>query len=85
MIISVQALEPLYVHYPDKVTEEQIVTILDQILSSKKENPQADTTLLERRIDEMVYKLYELTYEEVKVVDPDFNLTKEEYNQIRME
>ena len=33
----------------------------------------------------MVYKLYELTYEEVKVVDPDFSLTVEEYNQIRIE
>jgi hypothetical protein len=27
----------------------------------------------------MVYKLYELTYEEVKIVDPDFLMSKEEY------
>ena len=29
----------------------------------------------------MVYKLYELTYEEVKIVDPTFALSKEEYEQ----
>jgi len=27
----------------------------------------------------MVYKLYEFTYEQVKIVDPEFWLTKEEY------
>jgi len=85
LIISVQALEPLYVHYPDKVTEEQIVTILEQILIAKKENPQADTTLLERQIDEIVFKLYDLTYEEVKVIDPAFWLSEEEYNLVRIE
>ena len=31
-----------------------------------------DTTDLENQIDVMVYKLYELTYEEVKIVDPEF-------------
>ena len=30
-------------------------------------------------IDQMVYKLYELSYEEVKIVDPDFLMSKEEY------
>lgn len=28
----------------------------------------------------MVYKLYELTYEEVKVVDSEFALSEEEYD-----
>ena len=30
-------------------------------------------------IDIMVYKLYELTYDEVLVVEPDFGLSKQEY------
>lgn len=33
-----------------------------------------------RQIDIMVYKLYELTYDEVKIVEPQFALTKEEYD-----
>jgi hypothetical protein len=32
----------------------------------------------------MVYKLYELTYEEVKIVEPDFALTKEEYENFKL-
>jgi len=28
----------------------------------------------------MVYKLYELMYEEVKIIDKDFWLSEEEYN-----
>jgi len=30
-------------------------------------------------IDLMVYKLYDLTYDEVKIVDNEFELSKEEY------
>jgi len=33
----------------------------------------------------MVYKLYELTYEEVKIVDPAFSLSKEEYENFKIE
>jgi adenine-specific DNA-methyltransferase len=32
----------------------------------------------------MVYKLYELTYEEVLLVEPDFGLSKEEYNNFKI-
>ena len=33
----------------------------------------------EKQIDIMVYKLYDLTYEEVKFIDKDFSLSEEEY------
>ncbi|MEJ6792942.1 MAG: TaqI-like C-terminal specificity domain-containing protein [Lacinutrix sp.] len=42
---------------------------VNQILSLKKENPKADTTALEREIDQMVYKLYNLTTEEIAIVE----------------
>jgi hypothetical protein len=34
---------------------------------------------LERQIDNLVYRLYNLTYEEIKVIEPDFPLTRAEY------
>jgi hypothetical protein len=37
--------------------------------SSKDKNPDADTSQLEKQLDEMVYKLYELTVEEIKIVE----------------
>lgn len=36
---------------------------------------------LEKEIDIIVYKLYGLTYEEVKIVEPAFALSEEEYNR----
>lgn len=67
----------------DHVNQLQFISIVNQILSFKKENPQSDTTILEQQIDNLVYRLYDLTYDEVKVVDPDFGLTEEEYAAIK--
>jgi hypothetical protein len=47
----------------------QIESLVDKILAAKKENPQADTSNLEKEIDRMVYKLYDLTEEEIKIVE----------------
>jgi adenine-specific DNA-methyltransferase len=42
---------------------------LAPILSLKKDNPTADTSALEREIDLMVYALYELSEEEIAIVE----------------
>ncbi|MBT8243880.1 MAG: hypothetical protein HKP48_03045 [Winogradskyella sp.] len=39
------------------------------IIKLKKESPEADTTVLEKQIDQMVYALYGLTEEEIKIVE----------------
>jgi len=57
--------------------QEPFIKLVDQILINKKAGK--DTQKLEDKIDLMVYKLYELTYEEVKIVDPDFWMSEEEY------
>jgi len=44
-----------------------------------------DTKAIEQEIDNLVYKLYELTYDEVKVIDPAFSLNKKEYEAIKLE
>jgi hypothetical protein len=35
-----------------------------------------DTSELEKAIDRLIYKLYQLTDDEVKIIDPEFELTK---------
>jgi hypothetical protein len=45
----------------------------------------ADTSELEKAIDRLVYKLYQLTYDEVKIIDPEFEITEQEYTEIKME
>ncbi|MFH1298114.1 MAG: TaqI-like C-terminal specificity domain-containing protein [Bacteroidota bacterium] len=69
----------------ESITIEQQKPFIDQvekILSAKAQNQ--DTTALEKEIDVLVYKLYNLTYEEVKVIDKDFWLSEEEYEKIEM-
>lgn len=62
---------------PIKNFEKQIEKLVDEILKNKKSNQ--DTTSLEKEIDVLVYKLYELTFDEVKIIDKDFWLSEEEY------
>ena len=38
-------------------------------LKNNKSNPEADTSALENEIDKLVYELYELSKEEIKVVE----------------
>ena len=59
------------------ITEEnqhivnQIESLVDKILASKKQNLQADTTKLEEEIDQLVYQLYDLTEDEIKIIEKD--------------
>lgn len=42
---------------------------VDRILSAKKRDADADTTALEQEMDHLVYKLYDLTPDEIKLVE----------------
>jgi hypothetical protein len=50
----------------EKEIYEKIITIVNEILSSKKKN---NPTSLEAEIDQLVYKLYNLTEEEIKIIE----------------
>ncbi len=76
-------LELIPIKKPTKDIEKQIEKLVDDILKKKKANH--DTTSLENEIDVLVYHLYELTYDEVKIIDKDFWLSEEEYQKIKME
>lgn len=61
-------------HFPipigiDEILHNKIISNVNQILTAKIANPQADTTSLETEIDQLVYKLYGLTDEEIKIVE----------------
>ena len=47
----------------------QIESLVSNILETKKQDPEKDTTELEREIDKLVYGLYELTPEEIAVIE----------------
>jgi len=49
--------------------DNRIIANINQILTTKKANPQADTNALETKIDQLVYDLYGLTEEEIAIVE----------------
>ncbi|MGE0680663.1 MAG: hypothetical protein AB7P69_07115 [Candidatus Binatia bacterium] len=49
--------------------QKQFVALVDRILVAKRNDPDADTSALEREIDELVYALYDLTPEEIQIVE----------------
>ena len=63
--------------------------LVEQILLKKEQNQ--NTTHLENQIDVMVYKLYQLDYAEIRVIDPaidavlaSLNLTPERYAEMEL-
>ncbi len=60
--------------FPQNVSVDSISKIevfIDQILSAKKANPNADTRELESHIDRLVYKLYNLTEAEIGIIEEE--------------
>ncbi len=49
--------------------QKPFIDLVDKILAAKKKDPQADTSELEEKIDELVYKLYDLTKKEIDLVE----------------
>ena len=45
------------------------IKLVDKILTLKAKDTKADTLLIENELDNMVYKLYELTPEEIVIVE----------------
>jgi hypothetical protein len=62
------------------INQKALINLVEKIHSLKEQNEA--TNELETEIDIMVYKLYELTYDEVKIVDPDFLVNEFTYNTI---
>ena len=55
-----------------KISEEEqkpFIDLIDKIIEKKKDNLEADTTDFENKIDQLVYKLYWLTDEEIQIVE----------------
>ena len=72
LIVSVQALEPLLVPPITKANEHLVTEIenkVDKIIAAKHANQNADTSDLENEIDKLVYELYNLTEDEIAIME----------------
>ena len=53
----------------NKALSDEIISLVEQILDSKAKDPTKDTKELESHIDSLVYKLYHLTDDEIKIIE----------------
>lgn len=53
----------------ENINSQIFIERVNEIFDTKKNKPQADTSQLEKEIDEMIYKLYNLTEEEIKIIE----------------
>ena len=62
-------LEKIPLNYPEEDLEQNIFEIVEKIIVAKKVNCSHDTSALESEIDRLVYQLYGLTDEEIRIVE----------------
>ena len=54
---------------PKSIDNERLLSLVNEVIQLKKINPEADIRALDDEIDQMVYKLYDLTEEEIQIVE----------------
>ncbi|WP_120905601.1 DUF7149 domain-containing protein [Helicobacter pylori] len=67
--LSVETLPIPQITKSNKPTADKIIALVEQILQTKEKDPKANTQELEKEIDALVYQLYNLTDEEIKIIE----------------
>ncbi|MGS0526992.1 Eco57I restriction-modification methylase domain-containing protein [Zobellia nedashkovskayae] len=67
---------------PSDSLQQKVEALVNSVLKNYLKN--VDTKKEEDLIDILIYRIYKLTYEEIKIIEPEFNLTKEEYNNYQI-
>ncbi len=72
--ILIENINNMVLPKPNPIIFNSITNLVHQILSLKQQTPLADTTALENQIDRLVYELYGLTEEEIKIMEQNGNI-----------
>jgi adenine-specific DNA-methyltransferase len=67
--IQPEALEAFPIPAASLERQKAVERLVDRILAAKKRDAESDVSALERDIDRLVYALYGLTPEEIKIVE----------------
>ena len=74
-----EPLQQIPITVPEIEVQTRIGHLIDEIIERKSTNANASIQDVENQIDIIVYHLYDLTYDEVQIVDPETTITREEY------
>ncbi|WP_300699141.1 TaqI-like C-terminal specificity domain-containing protein [uncultured Bacteroides sp.] len=64
--------------------QEIIIKKVNDIMRQNPLDSQSDVSVIEKDIDEIVYHLYDLTYDEVLIIDPQTPISREEYESFSL-
>lgn len=71
--ILVNDVRKLPIKSADDSIQKRISKLVSEVITKKNGNPENDTSLLEAEIDKIVYELYGLTEDEIKIVEESIN------------
>lgn len=78
LAIKAEYLKQIRIPAPTLSQKTQIEELVQEIIQDKNANK--ETLPKEIQIDQLIYQLYGLTYDEVLIVDPEIHITQDEYD-----
>ncbi len=79
--VGVKGLSSIPVPQVSKEQQSLIANIVDKIIDNKKFSNEIAVSTYVSQIDSIIYKLYELTYDEILIVDPQTPIIRKEYEK----
>lgn len=79
-----EPLQQIPIAVPRAETQVQLGHIVEDIINRKSADENVSIQGLESQIDNIVYHLYNLTYDEVLIVDPDTPIGRNEYDNFNL-
>lgn len=76
-------LEKIPIPKVENAIKNQLHFVVDEIIDNKGKG--LSSKKLENKINIIFYKIYKLNYEEVKIIDPEFSMSREEYINYRID
>lgn len=80
-----EPLQQIPIPVPEIEVQTLIGYLVDEIIVRKSANENASIQDVENQIDNIVYHLYDLTYDEVLIVDSNTPITREQYESFNLE
>lgn len=81
--IRIKQAKLLPIPLTSNIIQEKVSIIVDSIINGIKHN--SDIKVLELQLDTYIYHLYNLTYDEVLVIDPEVLINREEYENFKLD
>ena len=67
--VKISRIAALPIRFLSRDEQAPFIRFVNQVSNCKKESPNADTALIEREIDQLIYKLYDVSEEDIQLIE----------------